>query len=719
MSRSSSPTSPDRPLGGRYKIISQLGVGGFGRTFLAEDLHLPGHPRCVVKQLKPQIRSDDTLQMARRCFNTEAQVLYQLGIHDRIPRLLAHFEDNQEFYLAQEYIEGLPLTKELMEGKYWSENQVLFFLKEVLEVLAFVHQRQVIHRDLKPSNLIRRASDHRIVLIDFGAVKQVGVQTIELEEGMTNLTISIGTQGYMPNEQLAGRPRFSSDIYALGILGIQALTGIHPRHLGEDLNGEIAWHQHAPDLNLTFMQVLDQMVRYDFRERYPTAIEVLEALEPIPMLVSDPFLLFPIVASTASTVEPGITIAPTNQSMPSAANLPALPKVDFSEADFTLSAEDQSPTAVWESDRLEDPENPENRFSEQSREQLGTVGQFRTIGQPGTVGQLGTVGQSTGQPSGQPGEQSKGQSKGQSNGQFGANGSNHPSWSTQTSPSAQTSGLGDTSGTGLTHAIGRPYPEQAPDPDQTAQQKPAPSDRMRRWLARIVITIALTAGLTSGLSIAAKIWFDRTYSRTGNPTGIDPSPPLPTDPKQRAALFVDRANQLRQSGQYEAALKLYDDSIALNASSAEAYAGRCETLNQLDRPEEAIVTCNDALAYRPNYPEALWSQGNALMLENRTYEALKVYEGVTFSKPNFANGWVKRGVALQKLGRSAEALTALDEGIRLQRNSAEAWQTKGAALLTLQRYEEAIVTLDKALQLNPDDSTSQKLRRQAKAKLGR
>ena len=700
MSRSSSPTSPDRPLGGRYKIISQLGVGGFGRTFLAEDLHLPGHPRCVVKQLKPQIRSDDTLQMARRCFNTEAQVLYQLGIHDRIPRLLAHFEDNQEFYLAQEYIEGLPLTKELMEGKYWSENQVLFFLKEVLEVLAFVHQRQVIHRDLKPSNLIRRASDHRIVLIDFGAVKQVGVQTIEPEEGMTNLTISIGTQGYMPNEQLAGRPRFSSDIYALGILGIQALTGIHPRHLGEDLNGEIAWHQHAPDLNPTFTQVLDQMVRYDFRERYPTAIEVLEALEPIPMSVSDPFILFPMVASTASAVEPGITIAPTNQSVLSAATNPLmLPKVDFSEADFTLSGEELSPTAVWESDRPEHIENPESQFGESS----GTAGRFKTIGQS-AVGQFGTIAQSAGQPSQQ--------SKGQSNGQSGANGSNHASQLSQAS--------GDTSGTGLTHAIGRPYPDPTSDPDQTAPQKPAPSDRVRRWLARIVITIALTAGLTIGLSIAAKIWFDRTSSGTAIPTGIDPSPPpLPTDPKQRAALFVDRANQLRQSGQYEAALKLYDDSIALNSSSAEAYAGRCETLNQLDRPEEAIVTCNDALAYRPNYPEALWSQGNALMLENRTYEALKVYEGVTFSKPNFANGWVKRGVALQKLGRSAEALTALDEGIRLQRNSAEAWQTKGAALLTLQRYEEAIVTLDKALQLNPDDSTSQKLRRQAKAKLGR
>jgi eukaryotic-like serine/threonine-protein kinase len=88
--------SPDKPLGGRYKIISQLGVGGFGRTFLAEDLHLPGHPRCVIKHLKPQSKNDDTLQMARRCFDVEAQVLYHLGNHDQIPRLLAHFEESQE-----------------------------------------------------------------------------------------------------------------------------------------------------------------------------------------------------------------------------------------------------------------------------------------------------------------------------------------------------------------------------------------------------------------------------------------------------------------------------------------------------------------------------------------------------------------------------------------------------------------------------------------------
>ena len=280
MSLSLPQSSSETPLGGRYKIVSHLGAGGFGQTFLAEDLHLPGHPICVLKQLKPEISNDNTLQMARRCFNTEAEVLYQLGIHEQIPRLLAHFEEDKEFYLAQEFIEGKSLTEELTEGKIWSEDYVINLLKEILHILSFVHQQQVIHRDIKPSNLIRRKKDNCIELIDFGAVKQVGtLEAIDPESGLTNVTISIGTKGYMPNEQLAGKPRFSSDIYAVGILGIQALTGVHPRHFEEDTQGEIAWHHQAMQSSTGLMEMLDRMVKYDFRSRYGDAMEALKALE--------------------------------------------------------------------------------------------------------------------------------------------------------------------------------------------------------------------------------------------------------------------------------------------------------------------------------------------------------------------------------------------------------------------------------------------------------
>ncbi|WP_225887010.1 protein kinase domain-containing protein [Nodosilinea nodulosa] len=271
-------------LGGRYQVVRRLGSGGFSRTFLVTDLHLPNHPRCVIKQLKVQDKDTGTLDMARRLFDTEARVLYQLGNHPQIPALMAHFEEDQEFYLAQEYIEGSRLNRQIEEGKPWSETRVVLLLQEVLEILSFVHRQQVIHRDIKPSNLIRRHRDGKLVLIDFGAVKQVtSSPLLDAETGATNITVAIGTHGYMPNEQYAGKPRFSSDVYAVGILGIRALTGLHPQKIEEDpVTSELDWRQYAPMVSSSLVAVLDKMVRYDFRDRYPTAQEALEALQNLP-----------------------------------------------------------------------------------------------------------------------------------------------------------------------------------------------------------------------------------------------------------------------------------------------------------------------------------------------------------------------------------------------------------------------------------------------------
>lgn len=308
-----SPPLPQEsnPLGGRYQIVQPLAQGGFGRTFKAQDLHMPGHPLCVVKQLKPQVSSAEELRVARRLFDTEAQVLYQLGSHPQIPTLLAHFEENQEFYLAQELIQGHALTEERL-GQPWTEAQVVAFLGDLLGVLAFVHAKGVIHRDLKPSNLIRRRADHRMVLIDFGAVKQVSTQLQSQRSGLSH-TISIGTQGYMPSEQLAGRPHFSSDLYAVGMLGIQALTGYAPTDLHPDpQSGELDWRGYAPQRCPALLDFLDRLVRYDFRARYRHGTEALAALRQLPPALSAQIPAEAIaVGALSSPPSPGASAQPT------------------------------------------------------------------------------------------------------------------------------------------------------------------------------------------------------------------------------------------------------------------------------------------------------------------------------------------------------------------------------------------------------------------------
>ena len=227
-------------LAGRYHIIKYLGGGGFGQTYLAEDKKRSGNLRCVVKQLKPQFTDPQTLSIARRLFKTETDTLHQLGTHPQIPELLDHFEENQEFYLVQELIEGIDLSKEIPPGQRLSESEVMAILQEIVEILVFVQQHKVIHRDIKPANLMRRNSDGKIFLIDFGAVKQISTQ-IGNTTGQTPPTICIGTGGYMPAEQNNGQPNFGSDIYAVGMTGIEWLTGILPHELPKDANGEIIW----------------------------------------------------------------------------------------------------------------------------------------------------------------------------------------------------------------------------------------------------------------------------------------------------------------------------------------------------------------------------------------------------------------------------------------------------------------------------------------------
>lgn len=272
-------TTGDFFLGGRYEISKILGSGGFGCTYLAHDTQRPGNPTCVVKQLMPARRDTKFLQVARRLFNTEAEILEALGKHHQIPELLAYFEENQEFYLIQEYIPGQTLTEELppVQGVQ-KEPVVIQILKDVLEVLEFVHEHRVIHRDIKPANIIRSAQDNRLVLIDFGAVKLM--QPLNSEQ--TELaTVAIGTRGYAPPEQFAGHPRLCSDIYALGMIGIQAITGISPQELHPDLDtGNIIWRSQA-QVSEEFAAILDKMVRYHFSDRYQSASAVLEDLKSI------------------------------------------------------------------------------------------------------------------------------------------------------------------------------------------------------------------------------------------------------------------------------------------------------------------------------------------------------------------------------------------------------------------------------------------------------
>jgi serine/threonine protein kinase len=263
----------DTILNERYRILKSLGKGGFSETFLAQDdLSLALR---VVKCLKLSSKSSET---AQELFETEVQTLYQLGhLNQQIPALFDHFvEDDQLLYLVQEFIDGHDLAKEIEKGQTWSQEKAIELLRQVLPVLQFLHSHQVIHGDIKPRNIIRR-NDGRLVLIDFGAVKLTSSSSSSSSSSSQDLVV--GTAGYMPNEQQTGRSRFSSDIYALGMVVIQCITGVHPRDLKEDpKTGEIHW-QSQIKLHPQLTRIVKKMVKVRLRERYTSAAAVLVDLD--------------------------------------------------------------------------------------------------------------------------------------------------------------------------------------------------------------------------------------------------------------------------------------------------------------------------------------------------------------------------------------------------------------------------------------------------------
>ena len=270
-------------LRNRFQVEKVLGEGGFGRTYLAADIDRLD-AACVIKQFLPQVQGTNPRTKATELFKEEAKRLFELGEnHTQIPRLLAYFEQGSSLYLVQEFIEGETLLTQVLLQPF-GEAQIRELLQDLLPVLQFVHERNIIHRDIKPENIIRR-KDSKLVLIDFGGAKQV-TQTSLARQGT-----QIHTIGYAPTEQMQGYACAASDLYALGVTCARLLTGCFPAQdvygnlydtLYDAVNAEWLWREHLPQgvtVSDDLGRILDKLLKHFVKERYQSATEVISDLQ--------------------------------------------------------------------------------------------------------------------------------------------------------------------------------------------------------------------------------------------------------------------------------------------------------------------------------------------------------------------------------------------------------------------------------------------------------
>ncbi|MEM8613206.1 MAG: serine/threonine-protein kinase, partial [Cyanobacteria bacterium P01_H01_bin.105] len=276
----STPSEPTPPLGARYNVLRELGEGGFGRTYLAEDLHRFKEP-CVLKEFVPQIEDPELLAKAQELFEREAKVLYQLE-HAQIPKFRELMREGGQLFLVQDYVEGSTYRSLLQSrqdyGGHFSETEITQLLYQLLPVLDYIHRLDIIHRDISPENLILRAQDGLPVLIDFGSVKEIAA-TVEQELSAEANKTRIGKAGYVPQEQFqSGTVDATSDLYGLAATLVVLATGKEPQELYDAYEG--AWHwDRFVAFGEPLNRVLKQMLAPSPVQRYASAATVMQALQ--------------------------------------------------------------------------------------------------------------------------------------------------------------------------------------------------------------------------------------------------------------------------------------------------------------------------------------------------------------------------------------------------------------------------------------------------------
>jgi len=278
MSRTSTSALRDGViLNNRYHILRQIGRGGFGRAYLAEDTQRY-RELCVLKEFAPQVESDRELRKAEDLFEREAGILYKLN-HQQIPKfealLRTRIDGRRSLFLVQEYIQGESYWELLQRKGKLSETEVTNMIWEVLPVLDYIHDADLIHRDISPDNLIRRDLDQKTVLIDFGCVK-LAANAVSQSTGHS-VTL-IGKKGYSPDEQLhRGQAKICSDLYSLAATAVVLLTGKQPDELYDSHQGRWNWSSQVK-VSPKLKKILTKMLSEKPSDRYQSADRIRQIL---------------------------------------------------------------------------------------------------------------------------------------------------------------------------------------------------------------------------------------------------------------------------------------------------------------------------------------------------------------------------------------------------------------------------------------------------------
>ena len=666
----------------KYKILKQLGVGGFGSTYLAEDTKNP-NCLCAIKKLNPDHAH---IKTAKRLFKREAQALASLTQVEQIPKFIDYFEDDNNSYIVEEYIKGIPLDKLL--DRRWDWQIVIIFIWEISSILQLLHEKNIVHRDIKPANLIQRNKDSKLTIIDFGAVKEVAakekVAAKEVEPGT-----AIFNYGYSPPEQINGTPGLNSDIYSLGMTAYHLLTGMHPRNLSRDRQDNIIWSE-TNNCPQYLKDIINKMVKTDCQERYQSVAEILRAIrnhppdDPSPPPPPPPknrklgyLVLIVGILIIVSTeffnpwIRPYYFIHQGNRELDGA-------RADYARADKALQLFNQAIklneniAAAWKGKGdvlLMEGRYPGalSAYQEARSYQRDNTNILNSIGQVYSLEEKHDKALTTYEES------------------LNINDNNAEAWS----------------GKGFAHFYMMEYEESLEAFDQAQKFKRTDPNV---WLHKGIASKRLDRekdaqqffkealhefkANESQMGKDPLFWTERGYALLQLNNSID------------ALDSFNKALEIKEN--FRDALDSFNKALEINENFYEALLGKAKVLtsSSFNEHQNALTYYDLAKAIRPSDYQVWWNRGQLLQQQlNDHDEAILSFNEVINLKEDFYPAWLRRGLSLLSLKKYPEALNSLDRAKDLNAQDPFIWVNRGLVLKELGQNKEALASYEQAIKL--------------------
>lgn len=695
-------------VGERYLITRYLGGQSGIETYLADNLRRQYQSPCRVEQIQLPSTNNDRKTKFQSRFTEELSILERLGYHDRIPQLWDHFEENDEFYLVYEYVRGDSLAQKIAKQEL-SIPEIVQILIGALSALSFVHQNRIIHRNIKPSSLIVRQEDRQVILTDFGILRDL--------QTLSNTSIEYGgdrdRDNYWSPEQIAGRPTISSDLYALGMTAIEALTGAKPSTLERDRAGKLRLSQ--IDLDRRTLKIIERLVELDLGKRYQSAEKVLKDLQKVNLTVYPSIPLSSSKHKIDRLSRPRLTLLPL---------VIALLGIGCLLGSIEFAFPTVRPIYYWYRGQKSLPERPQaalDRFTQaidlnpQSSRAWSGKGNALTLLERYPQALSAYIKALELNPNNAENWQKRGNTL-------------FRLAKFSEAIAAYDRGLElDRNNGELYNRKGRALARlQQYDRALTMHKKALEIDRLNPQflsdLAQNLLALgqyyeALTT-FNRAQAIAPdnlKLWQDKFLvlealnrpqeaARVRREVGNQFTKQLQQQP-QNKQLWLSQGNFLTTAKMYQKATDSYERAIAIDPKMYEAWLAKGQVLIQADREQDAITALNKALQLRPQSYLVLQALGSAYLQQDNFNEAISSYNRALEIAPNYALLWQDLGTAFYQQNNYERAIEALTKASSLAPYSAEIWEQLALAWESSGEDRKAISALDKAIEIAPQNVT--------------